>query len=109
MAKVTLTKANMPKTNREFQHVLKEAMARSSPVDDLLELAVELHDYEHERGMTSADFYSRYQRGEFDDETMHALIKWAMAYQQFLLVKEQVEKALMREAVWREDLGKVAA
>ncbi len=109
MARIQLTKQNMPKSRRAFRQMLEAAMARSSPVDDLLELAGELHDYERQRGMTSADFYSRYQRGEFDDDTMHALIKWAMAYQQFLLVKEQVEKALMREAVWHEDLSKVAA
>ncbi len=84
-------------------------MARSSPVDDLLDLAVEVHDFEKRYGMTSPDFYPRYQRGEFDDDMMHATMKWAMAFEHFLLVKKQVESALMREAVWRERLEKVAA
>ncbi len=104
MARVKYTKENMLKTRQEFRRVLKEAMARRNPIDDLLELAVELHGYEQQYGMTSADFYPRYQRGEFDDDMMHATMKWAMAYDHFLLVKEQVESALLREAVWREDV-----
>lgn len=91
MAKVEFTKENMPKTREEFQRALKEVMARSNPIDDLLEMAVELHDYEREYNMTSADFYPRYQRGEFDDDTMHATMRWAMAYEQFTLVKALVE------------------
>lgn len=104
MARVKYTKENMPKTRQEFQRALKEAIARSNPIDDLLELAVELHDYELEHGMTSADFYPRYQRGEFDDDKMHATMRWAIAYEHFLLVKEQVKDALLREAVWHKEL-----
>ena len=109
MVRVNYTKENAPKTRQEFQRTLKEAMARSNPIDDLLALAVELHDYEQKYRMTSADFYPRYQHGEFDDDMMHVTMKWAMAYDHFLLVKGQVESALLREAVWREKLENVAA
>ena len=109
MARVKYTKENMPKAREEFQRALKEALARSSPVDDLLELAVELRDCERQYRMTSAEFYPRYQRGGFDDEMMHATMRWASAYEHFMLVKEQVENALIREAVWRKELERVAA
>jgi hypothetical protein len=109
MAKVEFTKANLPKTRAGFQRALKEAMARSNPVDDLLELAVELHDYERQYGMTSSAFYPRYQRAEFDDDTMHAMMKWAAAYDHFIVVKKRVENALLREAVWHSDLEKAVA
>ncbi|MBI5653496.1 MAG: hypothetical protein HZC40_24075 [Chloroflexi bacterium] len=108
MATVKFTKENMPKTREEFQRALKDAMARSNPIDDLLEMAVELHDYERQYGMTSADFYPRYRRGEFDDDTMHAMMKWAGAYDHFLVVKKRVENALAREAVWHRELDQVA-
>ena len=87
MARVHFTKENLPKTKREFQRVLKEAMARSNPLDDLLDLAVELHGYEQKYEMTSAEFYPRYHRGEFSDDMMHATMKWAMAYAQALAIR----------------------
>ena len=109
MARVHITKDKMPKTTKEFRRILREAIEQGNPVDDLLALAVELHNYEQEHGMTSAEFYSRYKRGELSDDVMHATIRWAMAYDHFLRVKEQVENALIREAVWREELEQVAA
>jgi hypothetical protein len=109
MARVKYTKENMPKTREEFQRQLKDTIARSNPVDDLLELAAELRDQERQYGMTSAEFYPRYQRGEFDDATMHATMQWASAYEHFMLVRKQVESALIREAVWRKELERVAA
>ncbi|OGO36395.1 MAG: hypothetical protein A2Z03_00605 [Chloroflexi bacterium RBG_16_56_8] len=66
---------------------MKEAMARSNPLDDLLDLAVELHGYEQKYEMTSAEFYPRYHRGEFSDDMMHATMKWAMAYAQALAIR----------------------
>jgi|Deesub1362B_J571_1020462.scaffolds.fasta_scaffold52520_1 hypothetical protein len=101
MAKITITKDNVP-TPEEFRQMLAKAMAESNPVDDLLELAAELHEYEQRYGMTSAEFYERFQRGELDDELQHC-IRWASAYDVFTKLKARVETALMREAVWRQE------
>ncbi|MBC8450269.1 MAG: hypothetical protein H8D78_21255 [Chloroflexi bacterium] len=99
MAKITITKDNVP-TSEEFRRMLAEAMAESNPVNDLLEVAEELYEYEQRYGVTSAEFYERFQRGELDDELQHC-IRWASAYDVFVKLKTRVETALMREAVWR--------
>jgi len=94
MARVKFTKENMPKTREEFQRALKEAMSQSNPVDDLLELAVELHDYELEYGMTSAAFFAKYQRGEMGDAM--PFIKWAGNYQLYVNLKNNIQASLDR-------------
>ena len=63
------------------QRAVKEAMARSNPIDDLLEMAVELHDLELKYGMTSAVFFEKYQRGEMGDAM--PFIHWAGRYQMY--------------------------
>jgi len=99
MARLVFTKDNLP-TPEEFERMLADAIEKSNPVDELVELAQELYELEQEFGMNSADFYERYQHGEMGDsqEVMH----WAMLYQSFLERKMRVEAALVREAVWRE-------
>lgn len=101
MTKIIITKDNMP-TPEEFRHMLAQAIAESNPVDDLLEVAEELHEYEQRYGMTSAEFYARFQRGELDDELQHC-IRWASAYDVFTKLKTRIETALVREAVWRQE------
>jgi hypothetical protein len=98
MVRLTFTQDGLP-TPEEFERMLEEAMEKSNPVDELLELTRELCELEREFGMKSADFYEKYQRGEMgdSDRVMH----WAIVYHSFLEHKRQVETALMREAVWR--------
>ena len=50
----------------EFQKALTQAMANSNPVDDLLELANDLREFEQKHRMSSADFYKKYQAGSLD-------------------------------------------
>ena len=80
--------------------MLAKAMAESNPVDDLLEVAGELRELERKYGMTSTEFYAKYQRGEMGDDS--EIIHWAATYHAFVELKTRVETALMREAVWRE-------
>ncbi|RLC55139.1 MAG: hypothetical protein DRI80_18225 [Chloroflexota bacterium] len=100
MARLTFTKDNLP-TPEEFKRMLSEAMTQSNPVDDLLEVAGELWEYERKYNMTSAEFYEQFRRGMLDDELQHC-IGWAAAFQTFTKLKRTVESTLMREAVWRE-------
>jgi len=67
MTELSFTQENMPEPE-EFQQMLTEAMAETSPVDSLLELVIELSKYERQYGMTSAEFIQRYQRGELGDD-----------------------------------------
>jgi hypothetical protein len=98
MVKLHFTQENMPKPE-EFRRILAEAMEKSNPIDELLELHQELCVLEGKYGMTSNEFYEKYQRGEMGDdaEVMH----WAATYHAFVELKSRVEVALMREAIHR--------
>jgi hypothetical protein len=82
----------------EFQQDLNKAMAAANPIDDLLELAHELREFEQKYGMSSEDFYLRYQAGALDDELQHC-IEWTATYRIFLKTKHLLESTLMRIAV----------
>jgi hypothetical protein len=99
MPKFSFTSENMP-TPEEFQHMLAEAMAKSNPLDELLELTGELRELEQKYGMTSAEFCHKYERGEMGDDA--EIMHWAATYHTFVELKARVESALMREAVYRE-------
>ena len=99
MAQLTLIRDNLP-TPEGFRRTLSKMMEKSNPVDELLELSLELHEQEQEFGMKSADFYQKFQHGEMGDSDK--VIHWAIVYHSFLEQKKQVETALMREAIWHE-------
>ncbi len=80
MARLVITEENKP-TPEEFRRMLAETMARSNPLDELLELALELREYEQKYGLSSPEFYARYQRGEMGDSA--EVMDWAMAYDSF--------------------------
>ena len=105
MTELVFTQENMPEPD-EFQRMLAEAVAETSPVDSLLELAVELSEYERQYGMTSFEFIERYQRGELGDDL--DMIDWAGAYHLFQRLKRRVEIALMHAAVNAEAEAVVA-
>ncbi len=96
MARLTFTQDNLP-TPEKFRQLLLEAMVDSNPVDELLELAEELGEYERWYKLCSEEFYKRYQQGEMGDE--REIMHWAMLYGAFIEHKSRIEIALMREAI----------
>ena len=97
----SLTYNNEMPPSDKFQKALTEAMANTNPVDDLLELANELWEFEQKYHMPSADFYEKYQTGSLNDELQHC-IEWVAAYDFFVKTKRKLEAALMRAAVQPE-------
>lgn len=87
----------------EFQKHLAEAMMNANPVDDLIELANGLWQFEGRHQLSSAEFYSAYQAGSLDDELQHC-IEWAATYETFLKTKRKLESALLRAVVQPEML-----
>lgn len=85
----------------EFQKALAETMANTNPVDDLLELASDLWEFEQKYQMSSADFYEKYQTGSLNDELQH-YIEWVATYDFFIKTKRKLEAALMHAAVQPE-------
>ena len=99
MTTCKFTQENWP-TPDEFQRVVQDALAKSNPVDDLLELAQELRRYEQQYGMSSEEFFRRFQRGELGDAL--DFIDWAGAYHLFLDRKAQTETLSMPVAIWQQ-------
>ncbi|MDM8523219.1 hypothetical protein QUF80_07600 [Desulfococcaceae bacterium HSG8] len=84
----------------EFRRSLARTIAESNPLDDLLELAEELGDYERNYGISTENFYAKYQAGLSGDE-LHWM-EWAGTYELFMENKRRLESALMRAAVQPE-------
>jgi 2-polyprenyl-6-methoxyphenol hydroxylase-like FAD-dependent oxidoreductase len=64
----------------------------TSPVEALAALIRSLVAYEQRYQMSSADFYSRYQRGEIGDSI--DFVEWAGDYQHYQEIKEELERKL---------------
>ena len=98
-----LTYKNVLPSPDEFQKALAQAVANTNPIDDLLELANELWEFEQKYQLSSADFYEKYQAGLLDDELQHC-IEWVATYDFFMKTKRKLEAALMRAAIQPETL-----
>lgn len=70
----------------------KETIKYSSPVDALVAVAKRLSVYENRHGITSEDFYDKYQKGEMDDSM--DLVEWANDYRHFVAIRSEIEKHL---------------
>jgi hypothetical protein len=65
----------------------------TSPIEALTALIRTLVAYEQRYQISSADFYTRYQRGEMRDTA--EMIEWAGDYQHYLQLKEELEQKLV--------------
>ena len=88
-------------TQEEFAQALSQAMSMANPVDDLLELFERLHAFEQKYGLSSAEFFQKYQAGELPEPLQHC-IEWAALYDLFLKTKRVLEATLMRAAIQPE-------
>ncbi len=77
----------------EFRRMLNETLATTNPIDDLLELAYRLREYERKYNLSSADFHRQYQAGALDDELQHH-VEWAAVYDLFVKTKRVLEATL---------------
>ena len=91
MVKFHFTQENMP-TPEEFQRMLKEAVARSNPIDELLELLRDLVAYEEQYDMMTEEFYERFMQGELGDAEDY--ISWAGDYEVYLRFKHRIGEGL---------------
>ncbi len=99
MPKIVITSRDDLAPER-VQELWREACEKSSPVEELVELAKELQGFERTYGMTSEEFERRFEAGELGDAFDY--FDWLATYHLFLETKAYVEKALMRAAVQRE-------
>lgn len=93
-------KDELPLPN-EFKKILSQTINNTNPVDDLLQLANQLWDFEQKHPMSSADFYENFETGKLEEELQHC-IEWAATYNFFIKTKRKVEATLMRAAIQPE-------
>lgn len=92
MPVIEFTQETMPETREEFSLLLGEARHNANPLDDLLVLGRQLLSFEQRYDMTSAEFYSRYKRGEMGDDM--DFVRWAGRYRLYCELKEEIENNL---------------
>jgi hypothetical protein len=92
MPVIEFMQETMPETREEFSLLLEEARSNANPLDNLLALGRQLLSFEQRYDMTSAEFYSRYKRGELGDDM--DFVRWAGRYRLYCELKEEIEKSL---------------
>lgn len=92
MPVVEFTQETMPETREEFSRLLEEAQRDANPLDDLLALSRQLLSFEQQYEMTSAEFYTRYKRGEMGDDL--DFVRWAGRYRLYCELKDEIDKSL---------------
>ncbi|MBP7963331.1 MAG: hypothetical protein KBG20_21130 [Caldilineaceae bacterium] len=97
MAKVSFTQENMPASSEEFRALLDEAIEKSNPIDDLLELVEDMAVFEKKYQMPSAEFYRKFQAGQMGDD--FEFFEWSAMYRMYTGTRRAIELALMRDAV----------
>ena len=79
-------------TREELKRLLEEIRQQSNPVEDLIDLTRTLARLEEKYGMTSAEFFEKFSRGEMGDNV--EMVKWAGHYHMYLDLKRNIELSL---------------
>ena len=89
MPTTRLTTENWPGSVTEFRRILQEAWYSGSPIDDFVQLVRDLALLEQKHGLSSAEFYRRYQQGEMGDEV--EIMRWATKFEIYQEMKEDLD------------------
>ncbi len=92
MPTTSMNAENWPETVTEFRRLLQEAWQGSSPIDDFVQLVRDLTLLEQKHGLSSSDFYQRYQRGEMGDEI--EIMRWASKVEIYEEMKQDLDNTL---------------
>jgi hypothetical protein len=79
MPKIIYTQQNMPTSGKVLREQLDAALVNSSHLDDFVQLIQELTALEIENGMTSHQFWQKFEAGEMGDDIQY--LRWANKYE----------------------------
>lgn len=79
MPKIIYTKQNMPTSGNMLREQLDAALVNSSHLDDFVQLRQELTALKTKNGMTSQEFWQKFEAGEMGDDIQW--IRWANKYE----------------------------
>jgi hypothetical protein len=91
MSTIEFNQENKPSV-AELRQLLQDAEENYDPIEELLHLERQLAQLEQTHGLTSADFYRRYQAGKMGDDL--TFITWAGRYRLYLRLKESISNSL---------------
>lgn len=97
MPSLHFTKENMPASSEEFSRMLREAVEQSNPIDDLLELAEDLRNFEQKYGMASDEFFQKFHAGQMGDEL--DFFEWSFCVKAYRHMRKSIELAMLRGSV----------
>jgi len=92
MSTVKFTPRTMPASGEALRQELQTALQKASPLDDFIQLVRDLTQMENDFQLDSAEFYTRFQRGELGDGL--EFTRWANKYEIFQETKEDLEHVL---------------
>jgi len=82
----------MPQSGEELKQTLQDALAQTTPLNDFVQIIKDLTWYELQHGLSSEEFYSRFEAGELGDDI--ELIRWANKYEIYLESKGEFEQLM---------------
>lgn len=91
MPTIEFNQNNQPSV-AELRQLLQDAEENYDPIEELLNLERQLAQVEQTHGLTSAEFYRRYQAGEMGDDI--AYVAWAGRYRLYLRLKRTISNSL---------------
>lgn len=97
MSSLHFSHKTVPENSEEFQRLLRQALASSHPIDDLLELAAELRAFESQYGMASDEFFEKFNAGQIGDDI--DFFDWNASYRMYVSLRRSIETALIRAAL----------
>ena len=74
----------------------RQTIEYNSPVDALIALVKQLNIYEAEHKMDSAEFFTRYNKGELGDDEV--FVEWSGNYKHFLAIRQELDAKLQHVA-----------
>ncbi len=90
MTKVRFISETMPQSGNDLQQALREALERTAPLEDFVQVVRDLTQHEMRHGMNSRSFYAQFLAGEMGDEI--DLIRWANMYEVYQETKAELEQ-----------------
>ena len=90
MSIVKFTPQTMPKSGKELQNGLHEALKNASPLNDFIQAIGELTRFELRYKMKSVEFYAHFEGGEMGDDV--DFVRWATRYEIYQETKAELEQ-----------------
>lgn len=89
--RIEYTSGSMPSAE-QFALQLREISAQYNPVDKLLSLERDMALFEQTHGLTSSEFFRRYQAGTMGDSIEY--VRWAGRYKLYQNLKDMISASL---------------